>query len=269
MSNLKICRRSILKSALPITLAPSMLIPRDKKSHIRFIVASDGHFGQPNTPYENNHKEFVRWVNQEKFQKGVDFLILNGDLIHDDPTLLYDFKTVMKPLQVPYYVVRGNHDRVAPDVWKSTFGYETNHSFTRDEYAFILVDTSNEQGKYRCPDFDWVKNEINRYSNLKGIFLFMHITPAKWTVHGVDCPELRKLFSDTPNLKAIFHGHDHNEDSVKTEGGKPYFFDGHFGGNWGTTYRGYRVVEIQSDGSWTSYQYNASAEPVINEFKGK
>lgn len=267
----KISRRKWLGTAAPLLSAAAYpgFATSKKKTHIRFIVASDGHYGQADTPFDKNHKEFVRWINQEKFQKGLDFLVLNGDLIHNDPNLLYDFKSSLKPLQVPYYVTRGNHDMVGLDVWKSTWGYETNHSFTWGDYAFILADTSNEAGKYLCPDIAWIRQELARYSQSKGIFLFMHITPAKWTRHGVDCPELRELLGTTENLKAIFHGHDHDQDAVKNDGGKPYFFDGHFGGSWGTTYRGYRVVEIQEDGSWTSYQFNASAEPRLNTYNGK
>lgn len=270
MTSLNISRRKWLKTAAPLLVAGSgTTLNFAPKPLIRFIVASDGHFGQPNTPFEQNHKTFVNWINQEKFQKGLDFVILNGDLIHDDPTLLYDFKTSLKPLLVPYYVTRGNHDKVALDVWKSTWGYPTNHSFTWAGHAFLLLDTSNEAGKYLCPDIDWVRQELKKYEDEKGIFVFMHITPARWTTHGVDCKELRELFAATPNLKAIFHGHDHDQDSVKTEGGKPYFFDAHFGGSWGTTYKGYRVVEVAEDGTWSSYQFNASADPKINSFEGK
>ncbi len=261
-------RRSLLKliPALPLVGWTNRLAVQPK---LRFIVASDGHYGQPGTPFEQYHKDLVSWVNLEKTQRGLDFIIFNGDLIHDDPTLLFDFKKSLASLQVPYYVVRGNHDRVAQDVWKSTWGYGTNHTFIRDDYAFVIADTSNEQGKYLCPDTAWLQAEFSRNADKKGIFVFMHITPAKWTVHGVDCPEIRKLLADTANVKAIFHGHDHNEDGGKTDGGKPYFFDGHFGGSWGTTYKGYRVVEVSGDGSWKTYQYNASAEPELNTFEGK
>lgn len=262
-------RRNWLKASIPLLTAATTEFNTQNKPYIRFIVASDGHYGQANTPFETYHRDFVKWINLEKFQRGLDFVILNGDLIHDDPTLLYDFRNSLKPLQVPYFVVRGNHDRVALDVWKSTWGYDTNYSFTRGDFAFILVDTSNEQGKYVCPDLNWVRSALDQYKSSKGIYLFMHITPKTWTTHGIDCPEIRELFSNTPNLKGIFHGHDHDQDAVKTEGGKPYFFDGHFGGSWGTTYRGYRVVEINEDGGWVTYQYNASAEPRLNTFEGK
>jgi 3',5'-cyclic-AMP phosphodiesterase len=262
-------RRSFLKflPALSAVSFADRAVPA--KIALRIIVASDGHFGQPDTDFQGFHADLTRWVNHEKLQKGVDFMIFNGDLIHDDPTLLYDFKSAISNLNMPYYVTRGNHDKVGLDVWKSTWGYPTNHSFAQDGYAFVLGDTSNEMGKYLCPDANWLKAEFAKHADKKGIFVFLHITPEKWTAHGVDCKEVTTLFENTPNLKGIFHGHDHDQDGQKVLGKKPYFFDGHFGGSWGTTYKGYRVIEIYSDDTWQTYQYNPTAAPVLNSFNGK
>jgi hypothetical protein len=88
-------------------------------------------------------------------------------------------------------------------------------------------------------------------------------------VHGIECKEVIDLFEKTPNVKAIFNGHDHDQDSTKMYGKTPYFFDGHFGGSWGTTYKGYRIVEIYEDSTWQSYQYNPTAAPVLNTYSGK
>ena len=33
-------------------------------------------------------------------------------------------------------------------------------------------------------------------------------------------------------------------------------FDAHFGGNWGTTYRGFRIVEVMNDNSVLTYILN-------------
>jgi len=266
-------RRSFLK-LLPILPGVPYLAHPDKtdsaaKISMRFIVASDGHYGQPDTDYKTFHTDLIGWINREKMQKGVDFAFFNGDLIHDDPTLYYDLKTMLGNLHVPYFVSRGNHDKVALDVWQSTWGYGTNHSFTKGEYAFITGDTSNEKGEYICPDVTWLRIEIAKYSDKKGIFIFLHITPAKWTPNGVECKEVTDLFENTPNVKAIFNGHDHDQDSKKQIGKKPYFFDGHFGGNWGTAYKGYRIVEIYEDNTWQTYQYNPTAAPVLNSFTGK
>ncbi len=265
-------RRSFLKS-LPVLSGVPFIKFTEKtplpKIALRVIVASDGHYGQPNTDFKTFHSDLTGWMNQEKVQKGVDFVIFNGDLIHDDPTLLYDFKTTVSNLRMPYYVTRGNHDKVGLDVWQSTWGYPTNHSFVNKEYAFILGDTSNEKGEYVCPDIDFLKGELAKYADKKGIFIFLHITPEKWTSNGIDCKEVTDLFERTPNVKAIFHGHDHDQDGQKVKGKKPYFFDGHFGGNWGTTYKGYRVIEINADDTWQTYQYNPTAAPVLNSFNGK
>lgn len=266
-------RRSFLKMipALPGIhyLSEQQPTGQPAKISMRFIVASDGHYGQPNTDFKTMHQEFIGWMNREKLQKGVEFVVLNGDLIHDDPTLYYDLKITLRDLRVPYYVSRGNHDMVGLDVWQSTWGYPTNHSFVKGEYAFVIGDTSNEKGEYVCPDISWLKSELDKYHDKKGIFVFLHITPVKWTTHGIDCKEVMDLFEATPNVKAIFNGHDHDQDSKKQIGKKPYFFDGHFGGSWGTSYRGYRVVEIYQDGTWQTYQFNPTAAPILNSFDGK
>ena len=278
-----VSRRSLLKvlSSLPVALSSGLAVahPDDHANRVsnrvsdrvalRFAVASDGHYGQPNTDFEQFHSDVIRWLNQERLQKGLDFVIFNGDLIHDEPTLLYDLKRTYQRLTMPFFVTRGNHDRVGLDVWESTWGYPTNHSFARGEYAFILGDTSNEKGEYICPDLNWLRTEFEKYSTKRGIFLFLHITPVRWTENGIECEEAIELFSKTANLKGIFHGHDHDQDGRKIRKGKSFFFDGHFGGNWGTAYKGYRIIEIMEDGSWTTYQYNPTASPIINTFSGK
>lgn len=269
---MKIERRSFLKlipAVSGLSLFPDMNTNPKSKIVLRVLIASDGHYGQPNTDFVEAHADLTGWINRERFQKGVDFVVFNGDLIHDDPMLMYDFKKSISNLSMPYYVVRGNHDKVGLDVWESTWGYPTNHSFVSGTNAFLLVDTSNEKGEYVCPDVVWLKKEIEKYADKKRIFVFMHITPEKWTPHGISCKEVTDLLAQTPNVKAIFHGHDHDQDGYKVLGNKPYFFDGHFGGSWGTTYKGYRILEVYEDQTWQSYQYNPTAAPILNSFTGK
>jgi hypothetical protein len=43
----------------------------------------------------------------------------------------------------------------------------------------------------------------------------------------------------------------------------PYLFDSHIGGNWGTAYKGFRVVELMDDGSLVTYMMNPTER--INE----
>lgn len=53
-------------------------------------------------------------------------------------------------------------------------------------------------------------------------------------------------------------------DGVRYTNKFPHFFDAHFGGNWGTNYKGYRIVEISTDNKINTYQVNASKTPVLN-----
>jgi len=60
-------------------------------------------------------------------------------------------------------------------------------------------------------------------------------------------------------VRAVFHGHDHQEDDIKYFKNKPFIFSGHFGGSWGVEYKGYRIVEYSSVDSIITYQANPLA----------
>ena len=239
-------------------------LPAKGKIRLRFAIASDGHFGQPKTPYEALHDEMVHWLNREKKDRGLDFSFINGDILHDDASYLPAVKKSFDRLNMPYYVSHGNHDHVEEAVWLQAFGQPWHYSFEKKKVPFLVLNTAEISGKYSCPDLQWTEKELQRFAAAPALFVFMHITPLTWTDNGIDCPELIRLFEKHPNVKAVFHGHDHDQDSVKEHNGKPYFFDSHIGGSWGTAYRGYRVVEVLKDGSILSYQMNPAAGEVVN-----
>ena len=64
-------------------------------------------------------------------------------------------------------------------------------------------------------------------------------------------------------MRAVFNGHDHDQDDIKMKNNVPYIFDSHFGGNWGTDYRGFRIVELRKDNSLLTYILNPSEK--LNE----
>ncbi|MCC5930211.1 MAG: metallophosphoesterase [Cyclobacteriaceae bacterium] len=235
----------------------------ESSPRIRFIIASDGHYGQPDTNYEQYHKEFIEWMKLEQ-KNQLDFVIFNGDLIHDDPVFMPQLKKVWDQLPVPYYVCRGNHDRVEPEEWEKLWGTPVNYSFIFKKFGFILADTANAQGKYLCSDYDWIKSQLNDFKKLKGVFVIQHVSQRKWTKHGVDCDEALINTYKNSNVIASFHGHDHQEDDVKYFDGKPYFWDGHLGGSWGVDYRGYRIVEVYGRKVITM-QYNPENTSIVNK----
>lgn len=224
----------------------------------RFAIASDGHFGQEDTDYKRFHNELIAWINNEYSGKGLDFMVFNGDLVHDNPEFFPELKTYFDRLAMPYYVVKGNHDMATDQRWASFWGTAPNHSFEKEGYGFIFAYTSNPEGKYLCVDTGWLKSEVEKYSGYKGIFVFMHIAPSKITRHSISCPETEKILCGCDKIKAVFLGHDHDIDNKIYVQGKPFIFDGHYGGSWGTNYRGYRIVEVYEKEAVT-YQCNPAA----------
>ncbi|NRF41417.1 metallophosphoesterase [Pedobacter foliorum] len=277
MSNRRIFLKGSLASILLAGLSKSVSaltpkmhtnLPVGAKAKLRFVIASDGHYGQPGTDYKKDHDNIVQWINEAHDINPLDFVIINGDLVHDRPELLSEVKTnYFDKLKVPFYAIPGNHDHADTALWKSVFGYEDNYSFEKNGIGFILANTSDTKGAYLCPDKNFIKQELEKLKNLKTVLVVLHIPPHSWVPESpfVDCAETISILHSYSNVKAVFHGHDHSLDAVFYTNKLPHFFDAHFGGNWGTKYKGYRIVEIDETNKITTYQVNASKNPILNE----
>jgi Icc protein len=236
-------------TVMPFISFGKMDFPKNNK--LKFIIASDGHYGQPNTPYEAIHETLIKAIQEEE---GVDFVVFNGDLIHDDPKWMPEVKEVYDSMSIPYYPVKGNHDRISENEWERIWGIPADHRFVvKEQYGMILANSSNEAGDYLCIDLDFLKSSLDEYQSLTHVFVFIHISQNDWTRHGVSCDEVLKALAAYPNVKAIFHGHDHDVNGIMRNRKKPYLWSGHFGGSWGSPLPGYRVCEIGDDGKVTTY----------------
>lgn len=239
-------------------------LPAKEKIKLRFAVASDGHYGQPDTKYDDMHDEMIAWLNAEKKDRGIDFTMINGDLFHNDAAMMPGAKKKWDGLLMPYYVSHGNHDMIDEESWNKTWNVKWHYTFGQHDVPFIVLNTADDKGKYICPDLDFAKEQLEKYKSKEQLFVFMHITPFSWTKGGLPCPELVEMFNKQKNLKATFHGHDHEQDGVKQNEGKNYFFDSHVAGNWGTDYHGYRIVEVLKSGEIITYQLNPSTQQKVN-----
>jgi len=280
MANRRFFIKSSVASLALASLSPAVTALADvsqnsiaksnQKYKLRFAIASDGHYGQPNTNYKKDHENIVRWLNEAHDQNPLNFVIINGDLVHDRPDLLAEVKKEhYDKLKVPFYALPGNHDHADAAIWKNVFGYEDNFSFEKNGIGFVLANTSDTKGAYLCPNKDFLKQELDKFSSLQTVFVVLHIPPHFWVPESpfVECPDTIKLLHNYPNVKAVFHGHDHSLDSVFYTDKLPHFFDSHIGGNWGTEYRGYRIVEVDENNKISTYQVNASQNPILNTTK--
>ena len=234
-----------------------------RKIKLRFAVASDGHYGEPKTDYDNFYATMVNRVNEEHAVNPFAFCMVNGDIVHNDKTLYPAAKAHLDKLQTPYYVSQGNHDHVTADEWKTIWNIPVNHDFRIKKNSFLIGTTSDVNGTYLPPNVPWLAEKLEEHKKQDHVFIFLHINPAKQTANAVDCPELFDVLAKYKNVKAIFNGHDHDEEGIKVKNNIPFIFDAHFGGSWGTAYRGFRVVELMDDNSLATYILNPTEK--INE----
>lgn len=233
-----------------------------KSTRVKFITASDGHWGQPNTDFETSHRNLIDAIHREK---EVDFVVFNGDLIHDEPKFLPEVMQVYEQLQMPWYATRGNHDRVSEAVFQEVMHQPTNFSFIhKNDIGIILLDSSNSSGDYLCANLDFSSVVLEEYRKLSHVFLFIHISQNNWTRHGVECRDFLDLVTSYPNVRATFHGHDHDVDGQMIYKKKPFLWSGHFGGSWGNPFPSYRVCEIGEDGKAITYLKTVKEGMILN-----
>ena len=225
---------------------------------MRFAVASDAHYGQPDTPYEAMMDTIIDKINLFHGSNPIDFCVMNGDIVHDEKSFLAQAKQKIDGLKVPYFVTRGNHDKCSSDYWEQVWNMPLNHQKVVKNSLVLLGDTSNEQGTYVSPDLAWLEAQLEANKKRKNIFLFLHIPQAKWTKNGIETPAFFELIKKYTNIRAVFHGHEHDQDGVQMIGKLPFLFDSHIGGSWGTPHKGFRVVELLNSGTVITYLMDPS-----------
>jgi len=193
-----------LGNSLQSFTSDSFRLPHKNKIRLRFAIASDGHYGQPETEYVSYHNDMVNWINTEQQKRGVDFAFINGDLIHNDVAFLPEVKKKLDGLKMPYYVSHGNHDNTNPENWEKVWNMKEDFTFEKNDTGFIVFNTADEKGKYICPDLSFAKEQLEKMESKKHLFVFMHITPMKWTKNGIDCAELVDMFSKQKTFALFF-----------------------------------------------------------------
>src|SRR5882672_4119206 len=163
---------------------------RKRKVKIRFVVASDGHYGQPGTDYENFFTTIVSRINEEHAKNKFSFCVINGDIIHDDKSHFSAAKKSLDALAMKYYVSQGNHDHVTAEEWQAIWNMPVNLDYKINDDSFLIATTSDEKGTYLCPDLKWMESKLEVHNGQKNIFIFLHINSGKLTTNAVDCPEL-------------------------------------------------------------------------------
>ncbi len=174
-------------------------------------------------------------------ERGADFVIIKGDITSEHKKEEFEkAKEIFSLLNMPYFVLRGNHDRIdgAPENYYVTvFDIENfaplgNHyeidshghfyiSFDYRNFHFAgldSVDIDDGRGKICNEQLLWLESDLeNSRSKITFIFLHHPVVAESDDIVGIagllNDPESREKFlniiANNPQVKAVFSGHTH------------------------------------------------------------
>lgn len=215
-------------------------------------------------------------------ERGADFVIIKGDITSEHRKEEFEkAKQIFSLLTMPYFVLRGNHDRINGDpenYYVTVFdlqNYEPlgNHysidshghfyiSFDYKGFHFVGLDSADIDGGGKICDeqLAWLGNDLNT-NNSKNTLIFLHhpVVAQSGDVAGVagllNDSQSRKQFleiiSANPQVRAVFSGHTHRNKVNYSESAPQVVF-----AETGSTKEypgGYTIYRIYSGGFMSNF----------------
>lgn len=174
----------------------------------KFGWITDSHIGAPNADVD-----LIACVNDINLRKEIEFVFVTGDVTekgrNDELRLA---KEILDKLNVPYYIIPGNHDTK----WSESGGFKFSELWKDNKFAFEKHNTKfiginsgiiwrGGGGHVTPEDIIWLDSVITATPSSKEIYFFIH--------HQLDS-EIDNWFKVTnvlrkKNIKAVFCGHGH------------------------------------------------------------
>ena len=199
-----------------------------RAKEIKFIQVTDVHYTAQN---EYSREALAGAVEDINKQKDIAFVVFTGDNIGSPKQEnLVEFVREANKLDVPYYLVIGNHDVYKAggmskenyiDIVKdNNFLYKPskpNYVFKKDGFVFIVVDGAKEVipgsiGYYRESTLAWLDKQLKKHKK-RPVIILQHYPlaePKEHKSHRTYQPEKYfEVLSKHKNVIAIISGHYH------------------------------------------------------------
>lgn len=212
---------------------------------LKFIQITDSHFSTSSLNYSQREVEkskgvFEKTIDDINTIPNVDFVVFTGDNIDQaNDTDLKGFLKIANKLNVPYYIVIGNHEvfksqkfdkkeymKVVRKYSKNCRPSGANYVFKRDGLIFLVVDGAKEvipgpAGYYKKDTLKWLDKQLTKYKDDK-VVIFQHFPIVEpyynrtHTTYNVD--EYKNILKNHNNVIAIFSGHYHANGEKMVDG---------------------------------------------------
>ncbi len=226
-------KKNIILAILSILLLQNSVLA----NVIKFVQVTDSHFIAKDKYRTEVLKETVKSINKEK---DISFVVFTGDNI-DSPKEAYlpDFVKIINKLDVPYYLVIGNHDVFKNNGLSKAHYLEivrdnncfykyrkTNYVFKQDGFVFIVLDGAKEVipgsiGYYKEDTLNWLEKQLKKHKNEPVIILqhFPIVAAKERPTHTVYQKEkYLDIIDKYDNVVSIVAGHLHVNSEVMRNG---------------------------------------------------
>ncbi len=200
--------------------------PLTKNEPIRILQITDTHlFAKKNEQLlgvntTDSFQAVLDAILASQFQ--FDLVLATGDLVQDCNERGYHyFAEMVKPLQKPLFWLQGNHDQLQME--KALTGYSQinpqKQILIGDKWQVLMLDSQVvgvPHGNLNGDQLDWLKLKLAENSERYTLIALHHnILPtySAWLdQHSLrNVHDLAKIVKPYPNIKAIIHGHIHQE----------------------------------------------------------
>ncbi|MCU4165742.1 metallophosphoesterase family protein [Carboxylicivirga caseinilyticus] len=156
---------------------------------------------------------FTQAVNSKNFEQAIDLVIHVGDLADFGLPLQYQWgNNILKQLEIPYFVVVGNHDLVGNGLsaYKEMFG-TIDLSFIYRGIKFIFLNTNSREFNFdgSVPNLKWLNNEIQPSPDFTFAIVIFHVPPGDADFDTVLESDFEEILSLHNNVIFTAHGHLH------------------------------------------------------------
>jgi outer membrane protein assembly factor BamB/predicted phosphodiesterase len=207
-----------MKKLLPLFFLLFIQVAFAQSSPFRFAFISDTHIGSPNGGAEEDLRRTVADINS---MKDIAFVVITGDITElGTDTELQLAKEIFDGLNVPFYIIPGNHDTG----WSESGGLSFTKIFGNDKFIFThngIHFIGCASGPYvRMSDghvprdaVNWMKVQLAKI-DAKSPVVFLNHYPLD---NGLDnWYEVVDLLKQKNTVLALC-GHGHNNRTVKAE----------------------------------------------------
>lgn len=235
------------------------LLPAICAAQFRFALITDLHITKTEPAVEDLQKA----VNQINATDNLDFVLVTGDITEEgDRESLKKAKDALDKLNIPYYIIPGNHETTWTESGMTAFGDIFGGERFRFEYKGFLFLGFNTgpfirmgDGHVVPQDISWLKEELKKHGKEKPVIIVTHYPLKDGDVDNwFDVTDAVRPY----NIRMFVGGHYHSN--------REFSYDGIPGFLNRSTLRGkeavggYSIYDITPD-SILVYEHNIGEEP--------